>query len=452
MATLGERIGITLAFNGGQAFSGIQKVNFALTGLKRLISAIFVGKTINDMARFGKEMYAMSLRTGLSARKLNSLRNAFISAGSDAQGFEKTINNISNGLRGLALGRGDFASKLGMIGVSPYTAEGRIKTADEALYDIADWAKSQEGLMSQEQILYMLRELFGIDEKLGEKLLGGGESFRRLQEESQRRMGTVSDEAVSGLEKLNTGLNELWGSLKNLSANFFGKLAHHLGPVIDLVRTVFVELGKNKDVLEAFGTAIGTLVKLIVSVVGLLGYALGSFASFIGKIIAGIVHWTSRLFFNDSHIGEQYEALNPYRVSEGSSEIDIQRLMDDFNSGKINKGDEVLYYTALRILKNYGGRYQEAWEHESIQNTARMAELGFTPDTSFKTEKLFDEMPTNLEQASISNKDVKLEQNMTFNVTGDMTRETAEETVKMYEHANGDIEYVFINTAQQQQN
>ena len=413
MATLGERIGITLHFNGGEALSGIRRVDSALSGLKRLILAVFTGKTINDMARFGREMYSMSLRTGMSAQKLNSLRNAFISAGSGAKGFEKTIGNISNGLRGLSLGRGEFAAKLGMIGVSPYTASGRLKTADETLYDIADWAKSQEGIMSKEQILYMLSELFGIDTELGEKLLGGSDEFRRNQEEAQKRMGSISGEAVESLKNLKQGFDELWGSLKILGVNLFGKLAKYIQPVIELFRDIFVWLSQDSELLENFGKVLGFLVKVIGGIVGAIAYALGIVSAAVGVFVG----WIASKFMGGNKMKAMNESIKEYKGENG--ELDIGRMKADFRSGKISKeNNELQYYAALNILrKNDPKRYQELWEQESFNNTMRMAELGFKPETTYKAERLFDGMPTNLEQASITNNNGNVTKNVDVQMT-----------------------------------
>lgn len=401
MATLGEKIGITLQFNGGEALSGIRRVDSALSGLKRLIAVIFTGKTINDMARFGREMYSMSLRTGMSAQKLNSLRNAFIAAGSGAKGFEKTIGNITTGLRGLSLGRGEFAAKLGMIGVSPYTAEGRLKTADETLYDIADWAKSQEGIMPKEQILYMLNELFGIDTELGEKLLGGGDEFRRNQEEAQKRMGSINDGAIESLKNLKQGFDELWGSLKILGVNLFGKLAKHIQPVIDLFRSLFVWLSQDSELLENIGSVLSVFLKVITGLVYIIGRAVWM----IGETIGNFISWIASKFMGGDKAEDINKSIDEYRKSPGSTELDLVKLQKDFDSGKINKQkNETQYYAALNILRtNNPQKYQEKWEQESFNQPMRMAELGFKPETTYKPESLFNEIPTNVEQVNTTN-------------------------------------------------
>lgn len=417
MATLGERIGIQIAFNGTNALSGMKRVDSALRGLKRLIIAVFTGKTINDMARFGREMYSMSLRTGISAQKLNSLRNAFIAAGSGAKGFEKTIGNISAGLRGLSLGRGDFAAKLGMIGISPYTAEGKLKTADETLYDIADWAKSQEGIMPKEQILYMMNELFGIDTELGEKLLGGSEQFRREQEEANRRIGEINSGTIESLKNLKQGLDELWGSLKILSVNFFGKLAKHIQPVIDLFRSVFVWLSQDSELLENFGKVLGFLVKTITFIASVIAGIIGGLAAAVGAFIG----WIASKFMGGNKMEAMNKSIQEYRGENGR--LDIGRMKKDFREGKISKEkDELQYYAALNILRQSDPKmYQEKWEQESFNNTMRMAELGFKPETTYKAESLFDGMPMNVEQVTNTNnegnvtKNVNIQMEQNFN-------------------------------------
>ena len=221
--TLAHRIGIVLNYNGGKAEAGIKRLNKSFGTLKKVLTTVIAGKMVKDMAQFGRELNAMSLRTGASIAKLSSLRNAFISAGSGAQGFERVIGNISSGLRGLSMGRGELAGKLAMFGISPFNTNGTLKSEEDILYSVADWAKNQKGFMAREDILYRMQEILGIDEKLGKQLLNGAEEYRRIRKAADERMGVVRD--TKNLDELQTKWDEFWGTIKNTGAKAMEEIA-----------------------------------------------------------------------------------------------------------------------------------------------------------------------------------------------------------------------------------
>lgn len=375
-------IGIGAKFNGKQAIDGIAKLQKSFITLRRIAMTVVGGKIIKDISAFGREMNMMAERTGMSITKLSSLRNAFISAGSGAKGFESVINNIASGLQGLMMGRGDFAAKLGMIGVSPYTAGGSLKSESQVLYDIADWAKSQRGRMSKQQLLYQLNTLFGIDTQLGEKLLGGGAAFKKLQEEADKRMGTIDKETTKSLDNIKTKWDELYGAVGNTTDKVVASLEKPLAMILDWSREV-VKFAGDKAVINdtttgliTLGVGIETLAGAIGGVitgVGALAGGLMGLGVALAAVLAGIGgSWLGSWFapdVSDSEIGKRNLFLEKYKTN---GKMDYKRLQKDFDEGKLSQNQEEAI-TALSVLSYYDPKkYGVLW------NASAKEKYGYT--------------------------------------------------------------------------
>lgn len=371
-------IGIGAKFNGKQAVDGIAKLQKSFVNLRRIAMTVVGGKIVKDISAFGREMNMMAERTGMSIAKLSSLRNAFISAGSGAKGFETVVNNIASGLQGLMMGRGDFAARLGMIGVSPYTSGGALKSESQVLYDIADWAKSQRGRMSKQQLLYQLNTLFGIDTQLGEKLLGGGAAFKKLQEDASKRMGSIDKDTTDSLDRMKTKWDELSGTMGNTTDKVIASLEKPLSIILDWSREVVKLAGDNPEITGAavgfasLSVGISSLAGVIggvVSGVGALAGGLVGLGIALAAVLAGIGGaWLGSQFapdVEDSERGKQNEFLAKYKTK--GNQLDYRRLEEDFDEGRLSVNQEEAT-TALGVLRLYNpkkyGALWNAWDKE----------------------------------------------------------------------------------------
>lgn len=362
-------LNIVATFNGQKAFEGINRLERSFTRLRRIVMTVIAGKVVKEMANFGNQMSLMSERTGMSISRLSALRNAFVASGAGAKSFEKTISNINEGLLGLSLGRGEFAAKLGMFGISPYTKTGALKTADQVMYDIADWAAKQKGRMSRKDILYRLTSIFGIDDATAVKMLAGGAAMRGSAYSASQRMGIITDEQANKLDNLKKKFDEFFGTIHNTFARVVAEIEPYLTPILVKLQELVKAAGDNPKTTAAIAaivggfTAIITTGNLLVGVLGTLSTALGGLffvieaalggvlGWFIGKGAAWLVNW---MFGGDTE--KRSEIMNKYikggkigknGMIEGNPTLDMDAMKNAY---------EKLY------SKGYGNRTKEEEE------------------------------------------------------------------------------------------
>lgn len=290
-------INIVATFNGAKAFEGINRLERSFSRLKKIVMTVIAGKVVKEMANFGNQMTLMSERTGMSISRLSALRNAFVSSGAGAKAFEKTISSINDGLLGLSMGRGDFAAKLGMFGISPYTRTGALKTADQVMYDIADWAAKQKGRMSRKDILYRLTSIFGIDDATAIKMLQGGAAMRGSAYAASKRMGLVTDEQAEKLSKLKKKIDEFFGTIHNTFARVIADLEPYLTPILEKLQALVKAAGDNPKVTAAIVgiiagiTTLMSVASALTAVLGPLTTALSGLFFAIELALGGILGW-----------------------------------------------------------------------------------------------------------------------------------------------------------------
>lgn len=449
--TLGYNMGITLGFNGKQALSGLAKTKRSFLSLKRIVTGVIAGKMVRDMAQFGRDFGLMADRTGMSVQKLSGLRNAFISAGSGAKGFERTINNINDSLQGLALGNGEGAARLAMFGVTPYTSGGRIKEPDEILYGLADWAKRQKGRLSKEQILYRFRTLLNIDDELGRKLLDGAESFRKFREGASQRMGEIDGNTQKRLDNIKTKWDELGGTISNTTAKIVADLDKPLGKMLDWSREIVKTAGDYPKVgaaviggvtltsviaglSSAFGGA-SLLVAGLTAALSGLALTIGGFIGYLGaKLLDPLWEKIGNLL---SFTYGKKDELAPFKVN---GKLDYDSLEYWFSTGSINPyKNKDQYQQALSMLYAYKpDKYQNLYADMMTNPDFRGEE---EEDSWWKKAIKFgfpiaglNSFYYDIAKAMFSGDNKvspEIKQDFAFYVSGNMNEETAKETVQM---------------------
>lgn len=450
---LGYDTAIRIRFDGQSALAGLEKTRKSFLTLKKVILTTLAGKVVRDMAQFGRDFGLMADRTGMSVQKLSGLRNAFISAGSGAKGFERTINNINDGLQGLAMGNGEQAAKLAMFGVSPYTSGGRLKQPDEILYGLADWAKRQKGRLSKEQILYRFRTLLNIDDELGEKLLNGAESFKRFRDEASKKMGEIDKGTQKKLDDVKTKWDELGGTISNTTAKVVADLQQPLSSMLDWSREIVKTAGDYPKVTAAVAGG-WTLTTTLIGLAKVLGGAsvaasgLVAVLSGLALAIGGVVGYFGAKLLDPlwEKIGDLMSFTYGSRdklvhFKDPNGKLDIKSLEYWFDKGAITESkDKEQYRQALLNLYQYNpDKYQdlyadmmtdpsfkkedESWVWKYLKWINPSTGLGiFAADA---TKALFE---SGRPSSSVS-------QTFEFNVMGDMTKDVAEQTMTMAKDA-----------------
>lgn len=299
---MANAINIVATFNGAKAFQGVNKLEKSFGQLKKVITAVIGAKAVKEMANFGKEVSLMADRTGLSVAKLTALRGAFVSAGSSAKGFDKLIGNINSGLLGLSIGNGEFAAKLGMLGISPYTAAGRLKDSQEVLYDIADWAKSQKGRMSDQDIMYRLMSWFGMDEGQARLAMGGRESIIGNEGRARSEYRILKDEDAEVLRNLSNSLSELFQVFQVGGAKIVSTFAPAIEGIIEGFKTfgeateVFTSfMGEHSESIKTIGKGIGWAIGFVIKAITGLLFIVEKIGEVIGKVVAASIYFGEQI-------------------------------------------------------------------------------------------------------------------------------------------------------------
>ena len=294
LSSLQNKVGITFRFNGREAINGLNRMESSFNRLKRIIITVVAGKTIKEMANFGKEISLMADRTGISIGKLANLRTSFIAAGDGAKGFEKTIGKINQGLIGLNRGNGWLAGALAPLGISPFG-----KTADQLLPEIADAAKQQLSLgRSRAEVLdYLINEL-GISENKAKTMLGGRQALLAEEVRLRQTVGEAQEDSIKNLESLSNSFNDLSAAWDNFKVNVIGKIAPVIQPFIEALTALLRVAGENSGASAVIIGIVGGLISLIAALTtlgqvvgfvknGLMALGLIKGASVAGGAIAG---------------------------------------------------------------------------------------------------------------------------------------------------------------------
>lgn len=462
---LGYDAGIRIRFDGKSALAGLDKTRKSFLSLKRVILTTLAGKVVRDMAQFGRDFGIMADRTGMSVQKLSGLRNAFISAGSGAKGFERTINNINDGLQGLAMGSGEQAAKLAMFGVSPYTAGGRLKQPDEILYGLADWAKKQKGRLSKEQILYRFRTLLNIDDELGKKLLDGAESFKRFRDEASKRMGEIDRGTQRKLDDVKTKWDELGGAVTNTSAKVVAEFQGPLSGVLNWTRELVKLAGEFPKTTGAVVGGVGVLAglpvfmrtiaglanllvgtKFAAATAALLGLklALGGLALALGGLagygLVKLLDWFGLFDWIAKKVGTKDE-LAMYKNPDGK--IDYESLQYWFDSGAINpQKNKEEYKQALHVLHAYNpDKYQNLYA-DMMTDPEFKHKDGFSLNNTSDIMKRYS-LPLGIgydvARAALTGGGNPITQSFEFTVMGNMDRDVAQQTMTMAKDAKNGL-------------
>lgn len=450
-----HKIGYQIYFNGRDAMMGMNRMQKSFNLLKKTMMVVLAGKMIKDTAKFGQEFSLMAKRTGESIENLSKLRSSFISAGLGARGFEKVIGDISDGLLGLSMGRGEMASRLGMLGISPYEQESdgraRLKTEKEVLFALADWAKAQKdmGVMTDQDILYKFRTLLNIPDELGEKLLLGAEAYGEQIRESAERVGELQSEEIERLKELNRKTNEFGGAL-DVAKN---KISAWAAPVTGWITEQATKLVKNtgENPAETIGALSGAKIagaaagfKALVDAGGAYkaaqagklaaggrALAIGG-ASTLGATIAGGIY--------GAIIGDVLETYGDV-AQTGTSDTKVWKAWEN----------------AFQLAGVYDpslGMTKEEWEADRLRKIMAMGSAATSGIISQENmEKYLPEITKYGLESYFGGMAPKVEQNIEINVQGNMDSNVVDEVVeKVEDAATGTITYYFTSTAQQQQN
>lgn len=235
-------------FMGKQAESFMARLHKNMQGLQKTArknNAIFgnfgkiltVGgftKIVSDSARFAHSMTVVAQQTGIAVRQLQTMRSAISIIGGDAKVIDKVTTNITEGLARTFTGNTSMLQKLQSMGISGY-ANGKARTPDDILYDIADYAQKQLSIgRSEMEVATFLKDSFGIDWEMFQSMKKGGKAYREILEATKQKVGEAPD--TKNRDELFKSFNTLLETISINTASLVETIAPALTSIVNWIQ------------------------------------------------------------------------------------------------------------------------------------------------------------------------------------------------------------------------
>lgn len=261
----------------GRLKSGLLGIGAALAGAAGLGA---LGQAAIATARLGGQLSDLSARTGISARSLVTLRQAFQDAGVGADAVGGTINRLQRTIVEAASSGGAAADALAGIGLS---AQGLAALAPEDQF--SQVAAAISAIQSPAERSAAAMAIFG---KSGGELLPLFAEGGALAN-AERVLGKMPEVLGRNVPILDS-ISDSFDRLPNKATQLFSGILDQLGPTVQSILDAFESID-----LTGFGQKIGAFVGLAID-----EFRAGRFGEFIGLTIqAGFeqgVESSGRLF------------------------------------------------------------------------------------------------------------------------------------------------------------
>ena len=239
-----------------------------------------------DATKFGRSMSLLADRTGIATEKLAGMRSAFAAMGGKAGAVDKLIGSISKGLAGLSMGKGEYASKLAAMGISAWGANGKTRSPDLVMGDIADWTRNQLAMgRSNAEVAAFLEDAFGIDYETFKMLSLGRGGMAKAKTEMNAKTGTVETRQIENLNALYKSVALLKETFNVLNQRIAGDLAPAIQVISDLIQGFIKEFQSVWDlVVWSFKDIVGD-TNAVNEVLMVFKEALSAVAKIIGGLL-----------------------------------------------------------------------------------------------------------------------------------------------------------------------
>lgn len=327
-----------------------------------------------------------SIRIGVSAERLQSLRYAANLSGASAETLDKSMAKLNENIAKAASGKNEeLASLFKKLGISLKDANGNLRNAADVMPQFADAIQrnTDAGLRAR-----MMIAAFGEEgQKLVPMLEGGSGALQEMQDRAKRLGLVMSGDDVKAAAALGDRFSELGMVFDSFGNTLSAKIAPVLTPIIDdLVEFI----AKNK---EAFAGRVSQAVaqfaqaiKLIdfqaladgcmkaFDVIGRVFDAIGGFETVLkaigailaGEVLLGLASFSGSLLT----LGVSFAKLIPLVIKVGASFAGML--------GPIGLVVAAVGTAAALIIANWdsvGSKVKEVWEKISGWATEKMQKI-----------------------------------------------------------------------------
>lgn len=187
-------------------------------------------------------------RIGVGIESLQELRVAAERAGATTGQLDAGLEQLTRRLGEAAAGKGELLQVLRQYGIEIRDAEGRTRSTEQVLADLAD-AMQRAGSASEQ--LRIAQAAFGRGGIVLANTLRNGSGALQEQRDRARELGLVlSEDAARGAEKANDALAELGSYIKVNLQGAFLEIAPEIRSFAESIVATFQRLKQLSDLLE----------------------------------------------------------------------------------------------------------------------------------------------------------------------------------------------------------
>ena len=263
---------------------GVDLAKSAFVGLAGVISVAALYSWVKAAADAGDEMKAFSQKTGVAVEDVAGLQLAFKQGGVESAALQGAIGKMAK-----QMGEGSKAFK--DMGVETRNADGTLRSAKGVLYDVADATKEAGASLNTSAAL---QEIFGKGAAaLVPVLLEGSEGLRQMDEMARKLGLTMDSDTADAADKFNDTIELLGLGLTGVGRQVAAQLLPTLSNLAESFLTSMTEGDRLKRIADGLGTVFKLLYTVVVGVIEV-------FSTF-GKLIGGSI---ARLMAEISGLGE----------------------------------------------------------------------------------------------------------------------------------------------------
>lgn len=273
------------------AFGKSVTVGFAAAAAAAAAAAVAIGSamqsTIDDMDKLSKS----SQKLGLPIEQLSSLQYAASLADVSFETLSKSVAKLSkNMVDAAAKPTGDAAKAFTALGVSVKDSEGKLRSSDAVLADVADKFSGLKDGAGKTAVSIALFGRAGSD--LIPLLNDGSAGLKNMKEEAEKFGLIIDGKTGKAAEAFNDNLTRLRAAWQGIVAQATAQVLPSMVAITDAM----VETAKNSGVLSTALTGLTAVMKAMVSGGVILGAVFQALAQYISTTSAAISQVVSGQF------------------------------------------------------------------------------------------------------------------------------------------------------------
>lgn len=368
------------AANMGKAFEGVKG---ALAGIGAAVSVGALVDVVKSAIDAADHMNDLSKQTGIAVDTLGGLGFAAGQAGGDLESISDAAGKLNKSIAGAAGGNKGFADAFKALGINIKDAEGKLKSVDRVMVELAD---KFESYADGPEKVAIATQLLGKSGAAQIGLLNDGGRALQQNIEYYKRYAGITQETADKADAFNDSL----GKLSLLSGSFGRTLAAELLPSLQSVADALLKAKENGDQFTGFAERGADAIRLlaVAAAAGLSGLSdVALKVDFAARALKDLAT------LSPGKISGDWKAYSKAVDETSESFSNLHKNLtnppppDKFEAivGKLDsqiKGEQDLLTTRNQFLQKYNNenllsdkeyyRAKEGAQKESIENTKKL--------------------------------------------------------------------------------